>query len=144
MKTKTTLIFLLLMQTITCSCQTNEKEILRIIVQPEAEINKTIDFEIYFNSLPDEGSLQIGKVDGLEIGLEASIQEKGTEYSFSTYAKPTKLGEINIPVISVKLNGTEYKSKPFSINVVETMDIRPNSVKTVLIDRKSTRLNSSH
>ena len=87
-------LLLLVMQTITCSCQTNEKEMLLIIVQPEAEINKTIDFEIYFDCIPDEGSLQTGTVEGLEIERVASIQNKGTGYSFSNYAKPTRLGKV--------------------------------------------------
>ena len=135
---KYTGLLLLVMQTITCSCQTNEKEMFRIIVQPEAEINKTIDFRIYFDSPPDEGSLQIGTIDGLDTDYNVPIQKTGTEYSFNTYAKPTKLGKIDIPVISVKLNGTEYKSNRFSINVVETMDVSANSVKTVLMSDKST------
>ena len=136
--TKITFISLILltMQTVVCLCQEKRQDMIWVVLQPEAEIDKMIDFEIYFACRPDENSLQIESVAGFEIE-GSSIREKGEVFSFYTYAKPTKLGEIDIPAISVKIDGVEYKSVPISINIVETLEVDSNSVKTILISDSS-------
>ena len=111
---------------------------IRIIVQPKIEIDKTVDFRVYFAVHPDESSLQIEAVEGLEITEVTSIEKEGEIFLLRAYIKPTKLGEINIPVISIKADGIEYESNPFSINVVEILDVDFNSVKTVLASDKNT------
>lgn len=127
------------------SCQSKEVEVemIKIVVQPIAEINKRIGFNLFFDRKPDENSIQIDSIDGLEITQNGSMGSMGiTEkeiyfyYTYFTYAKPTKLGKIEIPPASVKIDGIEYKSKPVSINVVNTITVDSNSIKTVLVTDK--------
>ena len=112
---------------------------IRLVIQPEVEIHKPVWFEVLFNGMPDEGTLQIGQVDGLKIQkANVFIQENGDDYAFKTYAIPTKSGSIEIPPVSVRINSKEYKSKPFSFRVVEHITIHPDAVRTVLVSDKST------
>lgn len=132
-------IVLGILPVVVCSCQKKEPEMIRLIIQPEVEINKQMDFEILVNGMPDEGSLQIDSISGLKIQTaDVTIQENGDGYSFKTYAIPTKLGIVEVPPVSVKINSTEYKSKPFSFKVVDNITIHPNAVRTVLVSDKST------
>jgi len=125
--------------------QIEEVEMIRVVVQPTVEINKEIIFEIFFNGMPEKGSFQMGNIDGLEVsrhnvfGMSGfSVTKKEDGYSFDTSAKTTKLGKIEIPSVSAIINGVEYKSKPFSINVVDSIAVNSNSVRTVLVPNKNT------
>jgi hypothetical protein len=101
------------MASITGCGQTQETETVRIIVQPVAEINKKITFEIFFNGKPDEGSVQMDSIDGLDImrrdrefyTTEFSVSKSGEEYWIYTYTTPLKPGKIEIPPVSVKIGG---------------------------------------
>jgi len=40
--------------------------------------------------------------------------------------------------ISMKVDGIEYKSKPFLLNVVDTITVNSNSIRTILVSDKDT------
>lgn len=114
---------------------------IEIVVQPEAEVNKKIDFYIYFDSLPDKGTLKIDSISGLELtdelsAVEGKIQKEADKYSFYAYATPTKIGVLNFPKITMKVRGTTHSSAPFSINVVENLKVTDDSVKLILSSDK--------
>lgn len=126
-----------------CFCQTKEPQMMRIVMQPEVEINKQTDLKIYFNRLPDKGAVQIDSTDDWEIirengAMGQNIDTEKYEYLFYTYATPVKLGKIEIPPVSVKIKKVEYKSKPFSVDVVDSIMVDSNSVRTILVADKNT------
>ncbi|WP_300673173.1 BatD family protein [Soonwooa sp.] len=128
-----------------------EKEFVWFVVQPEVELGKNIDFNVYFEDKPESISINAKVIDGLELtdGLDnvrpsyaTSITDDNDKvitsfYKFYTYAKPTKLGRIDFPTITVKYKGKEYKSTPFHINVVDNICVNPNNVKVVWSTDKS-------
>jgi hypothetical protein len=129
------------------SCQSkNEKEFVQFVVQPEVEIGKSIDFSIHFEEKPDSIWSSNAEINGLELTDKLdetlnSIKESEltddndkvikTFYSFYTYAKPTKLGKIEFPILSVRHKGKLYKTLPFSINVVEKIKVDQDDVKII-------------
>ncbi|GGE65787.1 hypothetical protein EV200_106247 [Pedobacter psychrotolerans] len=136
------------------SCQTkNEKEFVQFVVQPEAEIGKSIDFTIHFEEKPDSIWSSNTEINGLELTDKldrtlSKIKESEltgdndkvikTFYSFYTYAKPTKLGKIESPILSVRYKGKVYKTTPFSINVVEKIKIDQDAVQVIWSTEKKT------
>lgn len=138
----------------TVSCQSkNDKEFVWFVVQPEVEIGKSIDFSIHFEEKPDSIWSSNAEIDGLELtdkldkvyGKISESELTGdndkvikTFYKFYTYAKPTKLGRIEFPILSVKHKGKLYKTLPFSINVVEKIQVDQDDVKVIWSTEKST------
>ena len=138
------------------SCQSkseNEREFVRFVVQPEVEIGKSIDFSIYFDEKPDSIWSSNAEINGLELTDEldkvfGKISESEltgdndqvikTFYKFYTYAKPTKLGKIEFPILSVRYKGKVYKTLPFSINIVEKIEVDQDDVKVIWSTEKST------
>ncbi|TDG35580.1 hypothetical protein EZJ43_13240 [Pedobacter changchengzhani] len=134
------------------SCQSkNDKDFVWFVVQPEAEIGKSIDFSIHFEEKPDSIYTNVKEIDGLELTnnldrvhmtSENSITDENdkvikTFYEFYTYAKPTRLGRIDFPIMTVLYKGKEYKSKPFHINVVDKITIDKNDIKVIWSADKS-------
>lgn len=129
------------------SCQNKnekEKEFVQFVVQPEVEIGKSMDFSIHFEEKPDSIWSSNAEINGLELtdkldNVLGHISESEltgdndevikTFYKFYTYAKPTKLGKIEFPVLSVRHKGKVYKTLPFSINVVEKIKVDQDDVK---------------
>ncbi len=122
-----------------CSCQEKKSEMINIIIQPEVELNKKMNITLYFKELPDEDTVKIDSIKGLNI---SQFNLHGGFYyslgTIDTYAIPTKTGKIEFPPISINIKGVEYKSKPFSINVVNNIKLDSNSVRMVLESDKST------
>lgn len=129
------------------SCQNkNEKEFVQFVVQPEVELGKSIDFRIHFEEKPDSIWSSNSEINGLELtdkleNILSNIQESEMTddhdkvikafYSSYTYAKPTKLGKIEFPILSVKHKGKVYKTLPFSINVVEKIKVNQDDIKVL-------------
>ncbi|MGO3707013.1 BatD family protein, partial [Mesonia hippocampi] len=135
------------------SCSGQNKEFVRFVVQPEAEVGKSILFNIYFEQKPDSIIVASNYVDGLEltynldeilkrISSSNTTDENGeiiqTYYSFESYAIPTKTGRIDLPVLTVIHEGKEYKSKPLHINVVDNITIDQNDLKVSWTSDKAT------
>ncbi|MBB4117918.1 hypothetical protein GGR32_000190 [Mesonia hippocampi] len=135
------------------SCSGQNKEFVRFVVQPEAEVGKSILFNIYFEQKPDSIIVASNYVDGLEltynldeilkrISSSNTTDENGeiiqAYYSFESYAVPTKTGRIDLPVLTVIHEGKEYKSKPFHINVVDNITIDQNDLKVSWTSDKAT------
>lgn len=120
-------------------CQNKDGEMIRFVVQPELEIGKSNDFLIYFDEIPDKNSLKMQKIKGLELTdetntIEDKIQKTGDDfsrYSFHTYVTPTRLGRIDFPILTMKIKGKEYRTKPFSVNVVGAVNVGTDAVKLV-------------
>ena len=135
-------------------CQTKqEEEFVQFVVQPEMEIGKSVDFYIHFKEKPDSIWSSTAGINGLELtdkldDIADKIKESETTddndkvsrtfYSFYTYAKPTKTGSIDFPVLSVRYKGKVYKTPPLSINVVNKNDIAPDAVKVVWSANRTT------
>lgn len=131
----------------TVYCQSkNEKEFVQFVVQPEAELGKSIDFTIQFEEKPDSIFSSSNEIKGLQLTdnldnvlnkiSESEITDDNdnvikTFYSFSTYATTTKVGKIDFPILSVKHKGKVYKTLPFSINVVEKIKVDQDDVKVI-------------
>ena len=52
-------------------------------------------------------------------------------YKYYNYAKPTKLGRIDLPTITAIYKGKAYKSKALQVNVVDKISVKPNDVKII-------------
>lgn len=129
------------------SCQnTNQKEFVEFVIQPEVEIGKSFDVNIQFLEKPDSIISSSNTVDGMELidnldKVLGKISESEltdddgkvvkTFYSFTTYATPNKLGKIEFPTLTVVIKGKEYKTKPFFITVVDKIKIDENAVKLI-------------
>ena len=153
-KKKSSLYLIILLFTFSAvSCQSKaEKEFVWFVVQPEAELGKSIDFSIHFEEKPDSIYTDVTAIKGLEltdhldkvrVNSESSIEDDHGKviksfYKFYTYAKPTKLGRIDFPIITAVYKGKEYKSKPFHINVVEKISVSKNDIKAIWSTDKST------
>lgn len=134
------------------SCQSKkEKDFVWFVVQPEVELGKSIDFTVHFKEKPDSIYTNVKEINGLEltdhldqirVTSESSLtddEDKVLEssYKFYTYAKPTKLGRIDFPIVTVVYKGKEYKTKPFHINVVNKISIDKNDIKVAWSAEKS-------
>lgn len=128
------------------SCNSQEKEFVRFVVQPEAEINKSIDFHIYFDKKPDSIIISDDKINGLRLTQNLSeIQENilesykrddagnliKTYYRFETMATPTKKGRIDFPTVTIIYDGKKYETLPMHINIVDEININQNDVKVI-------------
>lgn len=130
----------------TISCQSkNEKDFIWFVVQPEVELGKSVDFSIHFEEKPDSIYTNVKEINGLEltdnldevrVTSESSLTDDNDKviksfYKFYTYAKPTKLGRIDFPIMTAVYKGKEYKSRPFHINVVDKIIPDQNDVKVI-------------
>lgn len=146
-------VIVILFPLISVSCQNiDEKEFVQFVVQPEAELGKSIDFSIHFEEKPDSISTSKDEIRGLELTdnlntvlnkiSESELTDDEdkvikTFYKFYTYAKATKIGKIDIPILTVICKGKKYKTKPFSINVVDKIKVDSNAVKVVWYSDKT-------
>ena len=133
---------------VSTSCQEKkEQPMVQYVVQPDIELGKTADFYISFKVKPDSVWAENGKIDGLELTTDLSEvmqhidESKSTDdsgkvvhayYNFYTYAKPTRLGKINFPVLNVSIQDKQYKTAAFSVNVVEKLKVDQDAVKIEL------------
>lgn len=136
------------------SCQgENENQFVQIIVQPEVELNKTFDITITFRVKPDSVWTTTDQIENLELADElnnslkrfhesSTINEETnkTENYYVSYniATPQKVGQVSFPSIFYKIKGKEYKTQPFSITVVEKLEINENSLTLKLSSNKET------
>ena len=123
---------------------------MQFVVQPVAEIGKSIDFTIHFEEKPDSIWSSNTEINGLELThkLDGTLSINEIEltgdndkviktfYSSYTYAKPTKLGKIEFPILSVRYKGKVYKTSPFSINVVDKIKIDHDAVQVIWSTKK--------
>ena len=118
-----------------CSAQSKEVEtdMIRVVVQPIAEVGKTLDFYVIFSHQAEISFAEIDIIDGLELNSLYVFQRGEDFHSIYTYAVPQRLGKIEIPSFSITIDGVEHTSKSFYINVVENITIDENSVRTVLV-----------
>jgi hypothetical protein len=133
---KKTLLYMVTMvaTVVSTSCQEKkEQPIVQYVVQPEIELGKTADFYITFKVKPDSVWTDTDHIDGLELtnGL-SEVMSHIDENSFYTYVKPNRLGKINFPVLNVSIKGKQYKTAPFSVNVVEKLNVDQDAVKIEL------------
>jgi hypothetical protein len=124
---------------------------IQYVVQPEVEIGKTTDFYVRFSAKPDSIWSEADQINGLiltdglsriagKVNESKFTDENGkmkSYFSFYTYVKPEKLGKIDFPVLTMKVKGKEYKSSPFSINVVQQLTVGADAVKVVLTSDKA-------
>lgn len=134
------------------SCQEkNTIENIQYVMQPEVEIGKEANFYVRFNVKPDSVWAETYDINGLELtddlfDLLKNIRENNSTdssgkvidyyYDIYTYAKPTKLGKIDFPILTMSVNGKEYKSNPFSINVVEKLRVGADAIQMILSSDK--------
>ncbi|SHE68664.1 BatD family protein [Pedobacter caeni] len=134
------------------SCQEKkEPDFIQYVVQPEVEIGKNTDFYVRFAMKPDHVSSATDQIKGLtltdglsrisdKINESESTDENGkvtSYFHFYTYARPEKLGKIDFPVLTMKVKGKEYKTRPFSINVVQQLKVGADAVKVALTSDKA-------
>lgn len=146
MKNKFNLLLIILFPFTILSCQDKkEKEFVWIVMQPEVELGTNNDFTIFFEEKPDSIFVNVKEIDGLEftdnldkIGItsESSLTDDNdkvikTFYKYYNFAKPTKLGRIDLPTITAIYKGKEYKSKALQVNVVDKISVKPNDVKII-------------
>lgn len=139
---------------ITASCQEKElqnKEVY-LVIQPELELNKSTNFAIYFKEKPDEGSLRMDPISNAKLAVEVNgenqwqisttnIDENGKKvayYALDNYITATKLGNVTIPEVTVKIKGEIYRSKPFVVKVVDKVNVNDRSVLLELSTDKET------
>jgi hypothetical protein len=146
-------LFTMITTIISVSCQENKSHpIVQYVMQPEIELGKTSDFYINFKVKPDSLWAETDHIDGLELTNGISeiithINESTTTddngkvlrayYNFYTYARPTRLGKINFPVLNIMVKGKRYQTAPFSVTVVEKSKIDQDVVKIELTADKA-------
>ena len=136
------LLITLSILTLFASCgKATETEKIWVVVQPIAEVGKTLDFSVIFSSKAEISFAEIDIIDGLTLNSNY-IFERGEDFHWLyTDAVPQRLGKIEIPSFSITIDGVEHQSRPFYINVVENITIDENSVRTILVlDREVYRL----
>ncbi|MNJ87670.1 hypothetical protein D3C87_51970 [compost metagenome] len=128
-----------------------EPNFIQYVVQPEVEIGKTTDFYVRFATKPDSIWSEADQINGLILtdGLSRIVGKvnesnftdengkKKSYFNFYTYVKPEKLGKIDFPVLTMKVKGKEYKTRPFSINVVQQLTVGADAVKVALTSDKA-------
>ncbi|NRS90807.1 hypothetical protein HNQ02_003754 [Flavobacterium sp. 7E] len=136
------------------SCQNkNKTEFISIIIQPEIEIGQSVDFYVYTKQKVSSISSDFYTINGLELtdNLQKMLNKNPNEsnitdendkliestFSYFNYAKATKIGKITFPILTAKYKGKEYKTKPFSINVVDKIKIDKNTVKLIWTTNKT-------
>lgn len=145
-------LFILIAAIISCSCQENRSQpVVQYVMQPQIEFGKTSDFYINFKVRPDSLWMEPDHIEGLELtnGIsevirhinESNITDDNGNvlrayYNFYTYAKPTRMGKINFPVLNIISKGKHYQTAPFSVTVVENVKIDPDAVKIELTSDK--------
>ena len=114
-----------------------ETEKIWVVVQPTAQINKTIDFYLIVSNKAEirfaEIFTEIDNIDGLHLFSNFTTQNTTNFRVLYTYAVPQRLGKIEIPPITITIDGVEHTSRPVFINVVESITIDENSVRNVLV-----------
>lgn len=133
------------------SCSTSSKkmdeDMIQYVGQPRIELDKTTPLFISFKKKPDEESVRVIKTsDDMDIEydgdkIESNLESDGDRIKYEGSFSAGSLGKANFPIIEAKFNGKTYRSRPFSMEVVDTLIVDSMAVRTVLsTDKQQYRL----
>lgn len=123
------------------SCEKKKEEYIQIVIQPDLVVNETVDFEIYFKEIPDQGSLKIESSDIFELNESPhtsinSVDNETKRHFYITYITPLREGNLKIPKISAEFNGIEHTTSLMMVVSKKVVDIKDNAVVLELKSNK--------
>lgn len=117
------------------SCTKAQESLIRIVVQPEVEVDKSTMLSIYFTQKPDSVWTDFKDNKRLEFAVDLNeslkdlyLDNYNSEVRVPNYIIPLKIGKLDFPIIHYTYKGKQYHSNSFTIESVRKPNINDQSI----------------